>query len=177
MTCFYWISKHKKGNTQQLISGMSTSHPRNLQLLLRPRTLLIADVTKLQPFITRGDSFWENIETLVSYNIHNDGSQQDCLYIEQGHLMTPTTFMTYSMAIDPWKSVVVSWTPIWMYSTLQQGLPALIFTGITFIYFFLKACRYVFHAISHQAKGRVATAMPGCGQQEHSTDTGKEGHT
>ena len=38
------------------------------------------------------------------------------------------------------------------------GLPALISTGITFIYFFLKACRYVFHAISHQTKGRVAMA-------------------
>ena len=57
------------------------------------------------------------------------------------------------------------------------GLPALISTGITFIYFFLKACHYVFHAISHHTKGRVATATPGCGQQEHSADKGKEGHT
>ena len=57
------------------------------------------------------------------------------------------------------------------------GLPALISTGITFIYFFLKACRYMFHAISHQTEGRVAMATPGCGQQEHSADTGKEGHT
>ena len=35
----------------------------------------------------------------------------------------------------------------------------------------------MFHAISHQTEGRVTTAMPGCGQQEHSADTGKEGHT
>ena len=65
-----------------------------------------------------------------------------------------------------------------MYSTRQQGFQpsALISTGITFIYFFLKACHYVFHAISHQTKGRVATATPGCGQQEHSADMGKEGH-
>ena len=35
----------------------------------------------------------------------------------------------------------------------------------------------MFHAISHQAEGRVAMATPGCGQQEHSADTGKEGHT
>ena len=35
----------------------------------------------------------------------------------------------------------------------------------------------MFNAISHQTKGRVATAMPGSGQQEHSADTGKEGHT
>ena len=66
-----------------------------------PRTLLIADVTRLQPFIIGGDAFQENIETLVSYNVHNDGAQQDCLYIEQGHLMTPTMFMTHSMVIDP----------------------------------------------------------------------------
>ena len=56
------------------------------------------------------------------------------------------------------------------------GLPALISTGITFIYFFLKVCRYVFDAISHQTEGRVATAMSGCGKQEHSPDTGKESH-
>ena len=54
------------------------------------------------------------------------------------------------------------------------GLPALISTGITFIYFFLKACCYVFHAISHQTEGRVAMATPGCGQQEHSTDKEKK---
>ena len=93
----------------------------NLQLLLCPRTLLIADVTRLQPFIAGGDAFRENIETLVSYNIRNDSAQQDCLYIEQGHLMTPTTFMTHSMAIDPRKSVVVSWTPVRLSSMLQQG--------------------------------------------------------
>ena len=32
----------------------------------------------------------------------------------------------------------------------------------------------MFDAISHQTKGRVATATPGCGQQEHSTDTEKK---
>ena len=35
----------------------------------------------------------------------------------------------------------------------------------------------MFHAISHQTEGRLATAMPGCGQQKHSPTTGKEGHT
>ena len=121
MTCFYWINKREKRNNKWIISSMSTSRPQNLQLPLRPRTLLITDVTRLQPFIAGGDSFRENIETLVSYNVRNDGSQQDCLYIEQGHLMIPTTFMTYSMAIDPQKSVVVTWTRIRMYSTPQQG--------------------------------------------------------
>ena len=35
--------------------------------------------------------------------------------------MIPTTFMTYSMVIDPWKTVVVTWTPVRMYPTQQQG--------------------------------------------------------
>ena len=121
MTYFYWINKCEKGNKRWIMSGMSTSCPQNLQLPLCPRTLLITDVTRLQPFITGSDSFQENTETLVSYNVCNDSSQQDCLYIEQGHLMTPTMFMTYLMVIDPRKSVVVTWTPIQIYSTLQQG--------------------------------------------------------
>ena len=104
---------------------MCTPHPRNVQLPLRPRTLLITDVTRLQLFTVGGDSFRENIETLVSYNVRTDGIQQDCLYIEQGHLMTPTTFMTYSMAIDPRQSVVVTWTPIKRYSMPQGSGPYL----------------------------------------------------
>ena len=103
---------------------MSTCRPHHLQLPLRPRTLLIADVMRLQPFTVGGDSFRENLEALVSYNVRNDGMHQDCLYIEQGHLMTPTTFMTYSMAVDPRQSVVVTWTPIKMYSTPQGSQPS-----------------------------------------------------
>ena len=121
MSYFYWIKKCENRNTWRPINGMSTGHPRNLQLPLCPRTLLIADVTRLQPFIVRGDAFLENIETLISYNVRNDSAQQDCLYIEQGHLMTPTMFMTHSMAIDPRRSVVVSWTPVRLSSMLQQG--------------------------------------------------------
>ena len=106
--------------------------------------------------------FRENIETLVSYNIHNDGSQQDCLYIEQGHLMTPTTFMTYSMAIDPWKSVVVTWTPVCL-SSMQQGFQPSSLLGSPLYTFVLKVGCYLFHAISHQTEGRVAKTMPGGG--------------
>ena len=51
---------------------MSIGRPRNLQLPLSTRTLLITDVTRLQPFVARGDTFRENIETLVSYNVCND---------------------------------------------------------------------------------------------------------
>ena len=35
----------------------------------------------------------------------------------------------------------------------------------------------MFYAISHKTEGRLAAATPGCGQQEHSSDTRKEGHT
>ena len=35
----------------------------------------------------------------------------------------------------------------------------------------------MFYAISHKTKGRLAAAMPGCGQQEHGPDPRKEGHT
>ena len=121
MICFYWTNKHETKSIKQLISGMSICRLRHLQLPLWPRTLLIADVTRLQPFTAGGNNFRENIETLVSYNVRTDGAQQDCLYIEQGHLMLPTTFMTYSMAVDPRQAVVVTWTPIQLYSSSQQG--------------------------------------------------------
>ena len=57
------------------------------------------------------------------------------------------------------------------------GLPALISTGITLIYFLLKACHFAFYALSHKTEGRLAAAMPGSGQQEHGPIEGKEGHT
>ena len=57
------------------------------------------------------------------------------------------------------------------------GLPALISTGITFIYFVLKICHFVFYALSHKTEGRLAVATPSSGQQEHSSIDGEEGHT
>ena len=56
------------------------------------------------------------------------------------------------------------------------GLPALISTGITLIYFLLKACHFAFYALSHKTEGRLAVAMPGSGQQEHGPIKRKEGH-
>ena len=85
--------------------------------------------------------------------------------------------MTYSMAIDPRKCVVVTWTPIRMYATLQQGSQPSSLPESPFIYFLLKACHYVFHAISYKTEGRLATAVPGCGEQKHSADMGNQGHT
>ena len=116
-----WFKCKLKPPNKKTTNGMCMPRPRNVQLPLRPRTLLITDVTRLQPFTLGGDNFRENIETLISYNVRTDGIQQDCLYIEQGHLMIPTTFMTYSMAMDPRQSVVVTWTPIKRYSTPQES--------------------------------------------------------
>ena len=56
------------------------------------------------------------------------------------------------------------------------GLPALISTGITLIYFLLKACHFAFYALSHKTEGRLAAATPGGGQQEHHPIKGEEGH-
>ena len=53
----------------------------------------------------------------------------------------------------------------------------LISTGITFIYFLLKVCCYLFDAISHKTEGRLAAATPGCGEQKYGSDQRKEGHT
>ena len=48
------------------------------------------------------------------------------------------------------------------------GLPALISTRITLVYFLLKAYQFTVYAVSHQTERRLAAAMPGGRQQEHS---------
>ena len=55
------------------------------------------------------------------------------------------------------------------------GLPALISTGITLIYFLLKAYQFAV-ALSHKTEGRLAAATPGGRKQEHSSIEGEEGH-
>ena len=57
------------------------------------------------------------------------------------------------------------------------GLPALISTGITLVYFLLKAYQFAVHAVSHQTEGRLAAATPGGHQQEHGSIEGDQGHT
>ena len=60
---------------------------------------------------------------------------------------------------------------------LQQGSLPLCPPGLLFSTSSQKACSYVFNAISHQTKGRVAMAMSGGGQQEHCANMGEEGNT
>ena len=56
------------------------------------------------------------------------------------------------------------------------GLPALISTGITLVYFLLKAYQFAVNAVSHQTEGRLAAATPGGRQQEHRSIEGDQGH-
>ena len=57
------------------------------------------------------------------------------------------------------------------------GLPALISTGITLLYFLLKAYHFAVNAVSNNTEGRLAAATPGSSKLEHRSIEGKEGHT
>ena len=57
------------------------------------------------------------------------------------------------------------------------GLPALISTRITLVYFLLKAYQFAVYAVSHQTEGRLAAATPGGRKQEHGSIEGEQGHT
>ena len=59
----------------------------------------------------------------------------------------------------------------------SAGLPALISTGITLVYFILKAYQFAVHAVSHQTEGRLAAAMPSGRKQEHGSIEGEQGCT
>ena len=58
----------------------------------------------------------------------------------------------------------------------SAGLPALILTGITLVYFILKAYQFAVHALYHQTEGRLAAAMPSGHKQEHGSIEGEQGH-
>ena len=59
----------------------------------------------------------------------------------------------------------------------SAGLLALILTGITLVYFILKAYQFAVHAVSHQTEGRLAAATPSGRKQEHGSIEGEQGHT
>ena len=99
---------------------MSTDHQRTIQPLIKQRKLLIADITRMAIEPMTDHQFREQLEALVSYNVCNDGVCQDCIYIEQGHYMNPNTFQSNSMAIDPRRSVVVTWTPVTIHNFQWQ---------------------------------------------------------
>ena len=122
----FYLLDQKARETRQQVEYKQHVHtpPVQCTTTIMTKNTFNNDITRLQLFTVGGDSFRENIETLVSYNVCTDGIQQDCLYIEQGHLMMPTTFMTYSMAIDPRQTVVVTWTPIKRYSMPQGSRPS-----------------------------------------------------
>ena len=56
------------------------------------------------------------------------------------------------------------------------GVPAIISTGITLLYFLLKAYQFAVYALPHQTKRRLAAAMPGGRQQVHGAVAGDKGY-
>ena len=56
------------------------------------------------------------------------------------------------------------------------GLPAIISTGITLLYFLLKAYQFVVYALPHQTERRLAAATPGGRQQVHGSIAGEKGY-
>ena len=57
----------------------------------------------------------------------------------------------------------------------SAGLPALISTRITLVYFILKAYQFAVHAVSHQTEGRLEAATPSGRKQEHGSIEGEQG--
>ena len=82
--------------------------------------MLIADVTRGQLVHMNDDAFCEQLDTLISYNVRNDGVKQDCLYIEQGQFLNPSSFKAHSMVIDPQRMVVVTWTSVQLHHLQPQ---------------------------------------------------------
>ena len=82
--------------------------------------------------------------------------------------------MTYSMAVDPHQ---ISSCNMDTYKEVfyAAGVPALISTGITFLYLLLKAYQFAVYALPHQAEKRLAAATPGGCQQVHGSVAGEKG--
>ena len=56
------------------------------------------------------------------------------------------------------------------------GVPAIISTGITLLYFLLKAYQFAVYALPHQTERRLAAATPGGRQQVHGSIAGEKGY-
>ena len=56
------------------------------------------------------------------------------------------------------------------------GVPAIISTGITLLYFLLKAYQFAVYALPHQTERRLAAATPGGHQQVHGSTAGDKGY-
>ena len=56
------------------------------------------------------------------------------------------------------------------------GVPAIISTGITLLYFLLKAYQFAVYALPHQTERKLAAATPGGRQQIHGSIAGEKGY-
>ena len=61
---------------------MSIPLPRTIHPPIQEWKVFIANVTRMQLLHMTDDAFREQLETLISYNVCNDGQKQDCLYNE-----------------------------------------------------------------------------------------------
>ena len=55
------------------IKSMSTDRQRTIQLPIKQRKLLIADITRMAIEPMTDQQFHEQLEAFVSYNVRNDG--------------------------------------------------------------------------------------------------------
>ena len=134
---------------------MSTDRQRTIHLPIKQRKLLIADVTRMALEPMTDHQFREQLETLVSYNVCNDGVCQDYLY-RAGTLHEPehlpiefngnrsTTIGSCNMDTSDYAQLPVA------------TIPALVSTGITILYFVLKLLNYLTDTKPGQADRKEA---------------------
>ena len=82
---FYVTRKHRDANN---IKTMYTQLQRNFHQPLQPKRLLIVDVTQNQPLPLNWKGVLTDIETLISYNVWDDGFSHDTFQIEYREHMT-----------------------------------------------------------------------------------------
>ena len=92
---------------------------RNFHQPLQPKCLLIADVTQNQQIPINWKGVPSDIETLISYNAHNEGITRDSFQIEYGQHMIANRFVAAQNSIYSHRSVVVTWSLIPLHSLVM----------------------------------------------------------
>ena len=98
------------------IRNMYTHFQHNFHQPLQPKHLLIADVMQNQQIPVNWKGVPSDIETLISYNVQDNGITRDAFQIEYGQHMTAKCFMAAQNSIESCRSVVVTWPLIPLHS-------------------------------------------------------------
>ena len=88
------------------------------------------------------------IETLISYNARGNSIARDTFEIEYGQYMTSNHFMITQNCVDPRWNVIKTWTLILMHSYPMPGIPTILPTVVTLIYFLLKLFEWCIDAVN-----------------------------